>query len=242
MGRAWGDGHPPAGPCPMIGALTPGVASTVTSGVPVLYARRRLPSRPAQVVLSGVSMIAFDSRWASEDTASRASNDGTSYCPPWEDEHMAATNTPPLSAQLCFDLYAASRAVTHAYRPVLNELGLTYPQYLVLIVLWEEGTRTVKELADTLRLDHGTLTPLLRRMEGNGLVVRRRANADERFVEIALTPSGDALRAHGAGIHCDMKAALGLDDAQFVALQETLRGLTARVTQSRQGNYDGGRH
>jgi DNA-binding MarR family transcriptional regulator len=148
---------------------------------------------------------------------------------------MTATETPPLSAQLCFDLYAASRAVTNAYRPILNELGVTYPQYLVLIVLWEEGTRTVRELADTLRLDHGTLSPLLRRMETNGMVVRRRANADERFVEIALTSSGDDLRAAAAGIHCDMKAALGLDDRQFVALQETLRGLTASVTQSRQG-------
>ena len=147
---------------------------------------------------------------------------------------MAVAETPPLSAQLCFDLYAASRAVIRAYRPVLSELGLTYPQYLVLVVLWEEGTRTVKNLANTLRLDHGTLTPLLRRMEDNGLVVRCRSTADERFVAIALTPSGDALRAYAAGIHCDMKAALGLDDAQFVALQETLRGLTASVAQSRQ--------
>lgn len=148
---------------------------------------------------------------------------------------MAAAETPPLSAQLCFDLYAASRAVTNAYRPVLNELGITYPQYLVLIVLWEEGTRTVRELADTLHLDHGTLSPLLRRMEANGLVVRRRVDVDERFVEIALTSSGDDLKASAAEIHCDMKAAFGLDDRHFTALQETLRGLTASVTQSRQG-------
>lgn len=144
---------------------------------------------------------------------------------------MAETETPPLSDQVCFDLYAASRAVTNAYRPVLGKLGLTYPQFLVLIVLWDEGTRTVRELADVLRLDHGTLTPLLRRMEASGFITRRRANTDERFVEIALTPSGDALRIHATQIHCDMKEALGLDAAQFAALQTTLRELTASVTQ-----------
>lgn len=142
---------------------------------------------------------------------------------------MAAAQTPPLSEQLCFDLYAASRAVTNAYRPALRDLGVTYPQYLVLLVLWEEGTCTVRELADQLRLDHGTLTPLLRRMEANGLLTRRRDHADERFVQVALTESGDALRVHAAQIHCDMKLALGLDEAQFAALQATLRGLMANL-------------
>jgi MarR family transcriptional regulator, organic hydroperoxide resistance regulator len=143
---------------------------------------------------------------------------------------MAQTRTPALSEQVCFDLYAASRAVTNAYRPVLSRLGLTYPQYLVLIVLWEQDTRTVREIADVLRLDHGTLTPLLRRMETNGLVTRRRADADERFVEIALAPGGDALRAHATKIHCDMMEALGLDADQLDALQATLRALTASVS------------
>ena len=143
---------------------------------------------------------------------------------------MADLRTPPLSDQLCFDLYAASRAVTNAYRPVLADLGLTYPQYLVLVVLWDEGTRTVRELADTLRLDHGTLTPLLRRMEGNGLLTRQRNRSDERFVEIALTPAGDDLRSHATKIHCDMTAALGLNPAEFSALQATLRTLTERVS------------
>jgi DNA-binding MarR family transcriptional regulator len=142
---------------------------------------------------------------------------------------MAQTRTPALSEQVCFDLYAASRAVTNAYRPVLSRLGLTYPQYLVLIVLWEQDTRTVRDIADVLRLDHGTLTPLLRRMEANGLVTRRRADADERFVEIALAPGGDALRTHATEIHCDMMEALGLDADQLAALQATLRALTASV-------------
>ena len=128
---------------------------------------------------------------------------------------LSGTDTPALSEQLCFDLYAASRAVTAAYRPVLTDLGLTYPQYLVLIVLWDEGSCTVRHLADELRLDHGTLTPLLRRMEVGGLVARRRDNADERFVVVTLTERGDALRQHASRIHCDMKDALGLDEAEF---------------------------
>lgn len=142
---------------------------------------------------------------------------------------MAASDTPPLSEQLCFDLYAASRAVTGAYRPVLQRLGLTYPQYLVMIVLWERGTCTVRELADDLMLDHGTLTPLLRRMESHDLVARRRAESDERFVEVSLTAAGDALRVHATQVHCDMKDLLGLDETAFGELQRTLRTLTARA-------------
>ncbi|MBD8868186.1 MarR family winged helix-turn-helix transcriptional regulator [Nocardioides donggukensis] len=143
---------------------------------------------------------------------------------------MAETQTPPLTDQVCFDLYAASRAVTGAYRPVLSELGLTFPQYLVLIVLWDEGTCRVRTLADLLRLDHATLTPLLRRMETHGLITRRRLSSDERFVEIALTPSGDALRVHATRIHCGMKEAMGLDDAELASLQTALRTLTGSVT------------
>lgn len=143
---------------------------------------------------------------------------------------MAEIETPPLGDQLCFDLYAASRAVTAAYRPALAELGLTYPQYLVLIVLWERRSCTVREIADTLRLDHGTLTPLLRRMERNGIVERHRDHADERFVVVSLTEKGDALRTHANRIQCDMKEALALDEEEFAALQLTLRTLTARVS------------
>ena len=142
---------------------------------------------------------------------------------------MAEIGVPSFSDQVCFDLYAASRAVTSAYRPVLTELGLTYPQYLVLLALWEQDDRTVKQLADLLQLDHGTLTPLLRRMETSGLLTRRRSADDERFVQIALTPQGEALRAHASRIHCNMKEAMGIDDAGLAALQATLRLLTANV-------------
>ena len=143
---------------------------------------------------------------------------------------MAEVEIPSFSDQVCFDLYAASRAVTKAYRPVLTELGLTYPQYLVLLVLWEDDHRTVKQVADVLQLDHGTLTPLLQRMEASGLVTRRRTSSDERVVEIALTPRGDALRSHATKVHCDMKRAMGLDDAGLAALQATLRAMTASVS------------
>ena len=143
--------------------------------------------------------------------------------------HMADIDAPPLADQLCFDLYAASRAVTAAYRPVLDDLGLTYPQYLVLIVLWERENCTLRDIADALRLDHGTLTPLLRRMEVGGLVARCRDHADERFVRVSLTKKGDALRGHAERVHCGMKDALALDEEEFAALQMTLRTLTARV-------------
>lgn len=142
---------------------------------------------------------------------------------------MDEPRAPSLADQLCFDLYAASRAVTAAYRPVLRELGLTYPQYLVLIVLWEQESCTVRDLADSLHLDHGTLTPLLRRMEYAGLVTRSRDLADERFVVIGLTEEGSALRSHATRIHCGMKDALALDEQEFADLQQTLRTLTARV-------------
>lgn len=142
---------------------------------------------------------------------------------------MPEPDAPPLSAQLCFDLYTASRAMTKLYRPVLGELGLTYPQYLVLIVLWEHDDRTVKELTDELRLDHGTLTPVLRRMEENGFVTRRRGGSDERFVYIALTARGDEIRSHAHQIQCDIKSVLAMDEEQFTTLQATLRSITANI-------------
>lgn len=143
---------------------------------------------------------------------------------------MGTIKAPPLDEQLCFDLYAASRAVIAAYRPVLAQLGITYPQYLVLIVLWEHESCTVRDLAAHLRLDHGTLTPLLKRMEAGGLVERRRDNADERFVVVSLADKGESLRRRAEAIHCDMVEQLGLGRQEFEELQATLRILTARVS------------
>jgi DNA-binding MarR family transcriptional regulator len=141
-----------------------------------------------------------------------------------------STESPPtLDDQLCFDLYAASRAVTSLYRPLLGELGITYPQYLVLLVLWTEGRQHVRDLGAALHLDHGTLTPLVRRMEAAGLVTRERASGDERFVEVGLTAKGESLGRHAHGIQCQVKGVLGLDDEEFRALQTTLRVVTSRA-------------
>ncbi|MDX1297533.1 MAG: MarR family transcriptional regulator [Pseudomonas sp.] len=104
-----------------------------------------------------------------------------------------------LDNQLCFKLYAASRAVIRAYKPMLDQLGLTYPQYLAMLVLWEwqqqpPAQPTVKALGERLLLDSGTLTPLLKRLEQQGLLQRKRSAKDEREVHLALTPAGCALR------------------------------------------------
>ncbi|MGY0633688.1 MarR family winged helix-turn-helix transcriptional regulator [Luteimonas sp. A478] len=100
-----------------------------------------------------------------------------------------------LDRQVCFSLYAASNLVTRQYRPLLAELGLTFPQYLVMLVLWESEPQTVNAIGERLHLDSGTLTPLLKRLETNGFVLRRRDAADERRVLISLTDAGRALRA-----------------------------------------------
>lgn len=105
-----------------------------------------------------------------------------------------------LDRQLCFLLYATTRAVTQSYAPLLEPLGLTYPQYLVMLVLWEHGEASVGELGQRLHLDSGTLTPLLKRLEAAGLVSRRRSPEDERVVIAALTPAGKRLRGKAEGV------------------------------------------
>src|SRR6266496_201776 len=122
---------------------------------------------------------------------------------------------------------AASRAVTDTYRPLLGELGLTYPQYLVLLVLWESDSRPVKEIGEALHLDYGTLSPLLKRLEANGMVTRARLATDERTVVISLTEEGRAVRTRAAGIPSAIGCALGLEDAERRQLIDTLRRLTA---------------
>ncbi len=99
-----------------------------------------------------------------------------------------------LNQQLCFPLYATSRFVTQLYRPLLDKLGVTYPQYLVLLVLWENDEVPIKEISEKLFLETNTLTPLLKRMQGNGLIVRTRSKKDERIVTISLTQEGKLLK------------------------------------------------
>ena len=134
-----------------------------------------------------------------------------------------------LDELLCFDLYAASRAVTAAYRPILGEVGLTYPQYLVLVVLWARAEVPIKDLASALRLDHATLTPLLRRMEAAGLLTRTRSTTDERSVTVTLAPAGEALRPHLADIQCRIADALGITVAKAEQLRHLLREVTVNL-------------
>ncbi|MDD7965910.1 MarR family winged helix-turn-helix transcriptional regulator [Actinomycetospora lemnae] len=138
-----------------------------------------------------------------------------------------ATDDLLLSEQACFALYSASRAVTDVYRPLLAELGLTYPQYLVLLTLWESEPRTVRDVGAALALDYGTVSPLLKRLEGAGLVERRRDPRDERTVTVHLTDEGRALRGRVAHVPRTIGCALGLDDRARRDLIVLLRTITA---------------
>jgi DNA-binding MarR family transcriptional regulator len=141
-------------------------------------------------------------------------------------------STPPsllLDEQLCFALYAASRRMTAAYRPLLDALDLTYPQYLVMLVLWEQDALTVRELGERLQLDSGTLTPLLKRLEQAGLLGRRRRRSDEREVEITLTEAGDTLRERAAGVPLCMAEKLCMSVDAFKRLRDQLKTLATQL-------------
>ena len=141
-----------------------------------------------------------------------------------------------LDRQLCFALYSASRALTRAYAPLLEPLGITYPQYVVFLTLWERDGRPVHELGTCLGLDSGTLTPLLKRLEERGLVERRRDREDERVVKIYLTTDGKALRTKAKKIPHQLaeKAGYDVEDAKQLAalgkLRDELTALTMRLT------------
>jgi DNA-binding MarR family transcriptional regulator len=142
---------------------------------------------------------------------------------------MADTQMLPPEQQICFALYSASRSMTGRYRTLLAPLGITYPQYLAMLVLWDAGTTTVSRLGDRLHLDSGTLSPLVKRLESLGLVVRGRSDRDERVVEIALTPAGDAMRSHAPRISEQICAATGLAPADLAALQSQIADLAQRI-------------
>lgn len=134
-----------------------------------------------------------------------------------------------LDGQICFSLHAASRAFNGVYRVLLKELGLTYPQYLVMLVLWEHGETPVKRLGEHLRLDSGTLSPLLKRLEAAGFVRRTRAARDERRVEVGLTAQGRALRERMDEVPLRVARATGLTEAELVALRDTLTRVTETI-------------
>lgn len=131
--------------------------------------------------------------------------------------------------QVCFPLYSAANAVVRAYRPLLKELDLTYLQYMVLMLLWQESKLNVKELGDRLRLDSGTLTPLLKRLEGKGLVARSRSQLDERVRIISITRQGAALKKKAQDIPTKLACTIGLSKAQGKQFKTMCEQLLAAI-------------
>jgi DNA-binding MarR family transcriptional regulator len=139
-----------------------------------------------------------------------------------------SNSSPPellLENQICFAVYSAAHAFAQAYKPHLDPMGLTYPQYLVMLLLWEHDGRSVNELGQPLHLDSGTLTPLLKRMEKAGLVTRKRDTKDERIMRIHLTDHGRSLRERARAIPPAMLCASGLELEGLMALRDEVKAL-----------------
>ncbi len=144
-----------------------------------------------------------------------------------------------LENQLCFPLYAASRLITKEYQPYLDKLGITYPQYLVLMILWEEENKTVNEIAKKLILNTNTITPVLKRMEQQGLVMRQRSGEDERKVLVKLTENGQAMQEAAAQIPLELVKRLSESDLKIddlVKLKEYLGVLINFLTKKGRGD------
>lgn len=149
------------------------------------------------------------------------------------------TNTPPdlppLDHFLCFAIYAAGHAFNRVYKPLLDAIGLTYPQYLVMVALWEQDDQTVGALGGRLSLESSTLTPLLKRLEAMGHVSRARDTRDERVVRVRLTPQGRALKEEAKRIPGCILAATGLDIADLARLQREIGALRSRLEEAAPG-------
>lgn len=135
-----------------------------------------------------------------------------------------------LEHQLCFALTVASRSVVGAYKPVLEKLGLTHPQYLVMLSLWESSPRTVKNISDALAQEPATISPLLRRLESAGFITRRRVDGNERALAVELTPSGAALRDQALAVPGTMMERLGLTREQVADLHASMMALIAATS------------
>jgi MarR family transcriptional regulator, organic hydroperoxide resistance regulator len=145
-------------------------------------------------------------------------------------KHITADQALLLDNQLCFALYSTSLAMTKLYKPLLDEMGLTYPQYLAMLVLWERDGLMVSELGERLSLDSGTLTPLLKRMEAAGLVSRMRAVDDERRVHIQLTAAGRKLKAKAQMIPGCVLSATQCSIPELISLTQQVQQLRDRLT------------
>ena len=147
--------------------------------------------------------------------------------------HTPSTAILRLDNQVCFALYSASLAMTKLYKPLLDRIGLTYPQYLVMLVLWEQDGVTVSELGERLFLDSGTLTPLLKRLEAQGQIARLRDVQDERRVRITLTAEGRALRDQAEAIPQCVLQSSQCSIAELTALTTELKQLRNRLSEQR---------
>ena len=145
------------------------------------------------------------------------------------DQSIPGADLLTLDRQMCFALYSASLAMTKLYKPLLSELGLTYPQYLVMLVLWEKDAIRVSTLKERLFLDYGTLTPLVKRLEKHGLLVRQRSPEDERQVIVRLTEKGKSLQQAAARIPQRVASASGCSLAELEDLKTELCALRNRL-------------
>ncbi|EKR72075.1 MarR family winged helix-turn-helix transcriptional regulator [Leptospira noguchii] len=136
-----------------------------------------------------------------------------------------------LENQICFPLYACSRALTAVYRPILEELGITYPQYLVLLILWKEDGCSVKEIGKKLYLDSGTLTPLLKRLEDSEFIMRKRSQEDERSVKIYLSTKGKKLRDKAVCVPSKLIESLEVDKKSLIDLKKDLDRLLLMLSE-----------
>ncbi len=144
-------------------------------------------------------------------------------------DHPSVTESLRLDNQLCYALYAAAHRMTKSYRPLLERLGLTYPQYLVLLVLWEQDGVTVSEIGRRLRLDSGTLTPVLKRLESAGFLRRTRRQSDEREVEIGLTDQGRELQLEAASVRETVMCQLEMSEPEIRNLRRDLNLVIDRL-------------
>lgn len=135
-----------------------------------------------------------------------------------------------LERQLCFAVYSAAHAFNRAYKPILDRVGLTYPQYLVMLVLWEKGCLSVKTIGEKLDLDSGTLSPLLKRLEQAGLIIRTRDPKDERQVIISLTEKGTGMKCQVGTIMDAIGRATGCDMTEIANLRDRLQQLKTNLT------------
>lgn len=142
---------------------------------------------------------------------------------------MENSNTPKLENQICFPLYVIAKEITGLYRPFLDELEITYPQYLVMMILWNGDGLTVSHIGEKLFLDSGTLTPLLKRLETKGFIVRKRKKEDERVVEVFLADTGKELQKKACAIPGKIQEKIGIQPEELLELKETVLKILNKI-------------